>query len=137
MRVGWLVRLIVLAAALPGCGDRQPKRVLVRGRVLYQGKPLSGGTIVFTPDADRGNYGPLAHAPIEADGTYRLTTDGGVGASPGWHRVTIAPAPAPPAKARDARPNPMERFRHPELSGLGREVTQDPENVIDFNIDAP
>jgi hypothetical protein len=137
MRLGWLARLLILALFLPGCGDRAPKRVVVRGRVLYQGQPLGGGTIVFTPDAEHGCYGPLARAVIEPDGTYRLETDGAAGAAPGWHRVTFAGAAPAPARLRDGRPHPLERFRHPDLSGLVREVTAEPENVLDFHLDPP
>lgn len=120
----WL-GLLVLAA---GCGPGEPARVPVYGQVHYRGQPLAGGTIVFTPDPERGGRGPLALGEIGADGRFSLRTDGQPGAVPGWHRVTVAPGGADPA----ALPR---RYRDPERSGLGREVRADRANVIDLQLD--
>src|SRR5262245_42189900 len=67
-RVGLLLVLAVL-----GCG-RDDRLTPVRGQVFYHGRPLAGGTIVFTPDAERGGRGPLACGEIGADGRYTLHT---------------------------------------------------------------
>jgi hypothetical protein len=120
---GWCL-LLVLAA---GCGPGETERVPVRGRVLYRGQPLAGGTIVFTPDADRGGRGPLAVGEIDADGHYTLRTGDQPGAVPGWHRVTIAAAGPEPSLPR--------RYRDPEHSGLSRQVRPDQANVIDLSLD--
>ena len=71
----WTARagLLALAAACllarPGCGSSTDGLQPVHGRVYYRGTPLAGGTIVFTPDPDRGGAGPLAYAEIGAMGT--------------------------------------------------------------------
>src|SRR5438067_2336100 len=87
--------LLVLAA---GCGRDDAALAPVRGRVFYRGAPLTGGSIVFTPDPDRGGQGPLARGDIRADGTFTLTSDGQAGALPGWHRVSVVWFEAAPAK---------------------------------------
>jgi hypothetical protein len=127
MRGGWGVwwgLVLVLAA---GCGPGGTERVPVRGQVLYCGQPLTGGTIVFTPDAERGGRGPLALGEIDAEGHYTLRTGDNPGAVPGWHRITVAAAGSEPPLPR--------RYRDPEHSGLCRQVLPDRPNVIDLSLD--
>src|SRR6516225_7750875 len=82
--------LFFAALAVLGCGQGEPMTP-VHGRVFFHGQPLPGGTIVFTPDAERGGRGPLACGEIDADGRYTLRTGDKPGAVSGWHRITIAP----------------------------------------------
>lgn len=119
LRYGFLFFLAAL-----GCGQDN-KLTPVQGQVFYQGKPLMGGTIVFTPDAERGGRGPLACGEIGSDGRYWLQTGDQAGVIPGWHRVTIA-APAPtrePGQTVTLSPNDLPRkYGDPEKSGLLREI---------------
>src|SRR5207249_4096885 len=80
----WCGALALLAA---GCGQRETPLAPVSGRVFYRGQPLPGGTIVFTPDSERGGSGPLACGEIGQDGRYTLHTGTQPGAVPGWHRI--------------------------------------------------
>src|ERR1700736_3962239 len=101
---GLAAGLLVLCA---GCGGpTTPEVAAVRGKVSYRGKPLATGTIVFAPDSLRGNSGPLARADIQADGSYQLKAGTLVGATPGWHRVTVA-------AVVDTPPAPGQRFAAP------------------------
>jgi hypothetical protein len=111
---------------LVGCGRSAPPLTPVQGQVFYQGRPLEGGTIVFTPDPQRGGRGPQAWAEIGADGRFSLRTDGQKGAVPGWHLVTIAPARSVALPAR---------YRDPELSGKRCEVKPDRVNQCDLHLD--
>jgi hypothetical protein len=91
--------------------------------VFYRGQPLAGGTIVFTPDPERGGRGPLATGEIGSDGRYSLRTGETPGAVPGWHKVTIAP----PFSADPTAPDPggaelPRKYGDPEQSGLLREI---------------
>jgi hypothetical protein len=112
----------------------------VHGKVSYRGSTLGSGTIVFTPDASRGHDGALARAVIEPDGSYRLRTDHGDGAAPGWYRITIMavemldrPADGQPyAMPRSLIP---EKYRDPELAGLVREIKAGSDNRIDIDLD--
>ena len=110
--------LLVLAAL--GCGQ-EAKLTPVHGQVFYQGQPLAGGTIVFTPDPERGGHGLLACGEIGPDGRYSLRTNQEFGAVPGWHRVTIAP----PSRAEPGSTPVLDlprKYSDPEQSGLLREV---------------
>jgi hypothetical protein len=108
------IGLVVLGGlVLAGCSRGEPGLVPVQGRVFYRQQPLPGGTIVFTPDPQRGGRGPQAMARIGPDGRYQLQTGDRPGVVAGWHRITVAPArdqPLPP------------RYRDPDLSGQRFEV---------------
>jgi hypothetical protein len=80
----------MVAAALlaVGCGRTGGlARYELSGQVTYGGKPVPGGTIVFEPDASKGNSGPASYATIAA-GQY--TTESGQGTVGGPHLVRIA-----------------------------------------------
>ena len=128
--------LAVAFANAGGCGPAETGYPLVTGRVYYHGQPLSGGLIVFTPDEERGNSGPLAKAVIGADGRFSLRSEGKLGAAPGWHRVTIAPAPVAPKSVRlQLYQSPPIRLRSPQFSGLSREIKTGSANAFDFLLD--
>lgn len=120
----------LLGLALFGCG-RDDKLTPVHGHVYYHGKPLAGGTIAFTPDAERGGHGPLAYGEIDADGRYSLHTGDAIGAVPGWHRVSIAPAGGTPVPTVDL----PRKYGDPEQSGLLREVKSDRVVEQDFHLE--
>jgi hypothetical protein len=137
-----LVRCLAAAGllflAVPGCGSRPERLPAVRGRVFYHRLPLPGGTVVFTPDPDRGGSGPLAHADIETDGSYVLKTEDRAGAAPGWYRVTVVSLqPEPPGQPSSGPPHSLlpPRYRDPELSGLSFQVQDGQENTCDFNLE--
>lgn len=79
--------LLILAAALPGCGeDGLGKRYKVTGMVKYKGEPVEHGLICFiTPDAG----GRSCTGTIDK-GYYTLQTqEPGDGAFPGDYTVTV------------------------------------------------
>jgi hypothetical protein len=130
--------LLLLQAA--GCGHDDPALAPVRGRVFYRGALLTHGSIVFTPDADRGGQGPLARGDIRADGTFTLTADGHPGAPPGWHRVSVVSVEAPLTKPTgtefaDVRSLLPRKYAAPDLSGLDAQVKSGEDNVIDFHLE--
>jgi hypothetical protein len=126
MRYLLLCACAVLAAG--GCGSGQPGLVPVSGRVYYRGRPLPGGTIVFTPDPRRGGSGPLACGEIKPDGRFVLHTEKRPGAVPGWHCVTVAPA-------RSGAQSLPRRYSDPEQSGKCVEVRPDRANTHDIYLD--
>jgi hypothetical protein len=69
-----LALLLVLAIALPGCGNSgQVKVYPVKGRVMYEGKPMvGGGAISLVPVVDQP--GKTAAGTIQPDGTFVLGT---------------------------------------------------------------
>lgn len=121
-------RLLVVSALLllVGCKSDPLPLVPVTGQVWYQGQPLTSGMIVFTPDIQRGGSGPQAWAKIGPDGTFALLTDSRPGATPGWHRITIA---------TDSSPALPTRFHDPERSKQFFEVKADRPNICELRLD--
>ncbi|MGP0063681.1 MAG: hypothetical protein ACLQGP_08810 [Isosphaeraceae bacterium] len=82
-----------LVCSVGGCtGDPNlPKLGKVHGKVTYNGKPLDGGHIVFTPAGGKGGEsGQNATGEIDSNGTYDMTTfNTGDGAILGQHVVTV------------------------------------------------
>lgn len=122
-----------------GCGSHEVPLTPVTGRVLYRGQPVAGGTIVFSPDRERGGKGPLAWSAIDAQGKYALSTDGQPGVAPGCYRITIAGAPAridPDAETPATVPSTLpRRYSDPDLSGQLCEVKSGQNNVKDLNLE--
>jgi hypothetical protein len=123
-----------------GCGQDEPALAPVRGRVFYKGVPLTRGSIVFAPDADRGGSGPLARGDIQPDGTYKLTAGGRPGAAVGWQRVSVVALESPPPLPKgtefaDVRSLLPRKYAAPDLSGLDALVKVGDDNVIDFHLD--
>jgi hypothetical protein len=125
--LGWVGVCGLVLVCLAGCGSEPAQHEAVQGRVFLHNEPLRGGTIVFTPDSERGNQGPMATGEIRSDGTYTLRTGEEAGAVIGWHRVTIAPGP-------DCQPLPR-KYSDPKLSDQSREVKGGQANVFDFHLD--
>jgi len=136
MACGRLLVIALLATATlgsAGCGGRGAPSSDVKGRVGYRGGPLAGGLIVFVPDEERGNSGPLVKGTIRADGSFSL----GSSLPAGWYKVAVAPPPGPgrtTPTAADPYPAPPLRYRNPQLSGLEGEVKAGAENVFDFQL---
>jgi hypothetical protein len=112
----------------------------VRGRVCFKGQPLRGGSIVFTPNPDKGGCGELAVGEIASDGTFELKTGDRRGAVAGWHRVTIAAVEMSTDKTAgglysDVRPLLPRRYAVPDLSGLERQIKAGEENVFEFELE--
>jgi hypothetical protein len=122
--------LMLLSGCGGSSGDARTSRV--EGRVYYRGAPVPGGTIVFSPDAERGGNGPLAVGVIQSDGRYNLHTGSEAGAVPGWHRVTVAPA-AVEGKAF-VQSLPAE-YSDPQRSGKSCEVKAGQPNVIEIHLE--
>jgi hypothetical protein len=123
-----------------GCGRTRPEGLAaVSGKVNYRGKPLTSGTIVFVPDAERGTNGALARAEIQPDGSYHLKCGDASGTVPGWHRVTVTCVEdgglAPGQILVVPRSVLPAKYQDPQLSGLSCEVKPGQENPINFNLE--
>ena len=71
---------VALLGIAAGC-DSQPavnssttEEGTVHGKVTLDGKPVSGGEVVFNPANSQRKMVPVRKAPIGADGTYTITT---------------------------------------------------------------
>ena len=128
----------VVCVMLPGgCNSSTPPGpVTVRGRVTFQGQPLTGGLIVFAPDPDRGSGGRPIPGEIGPDGTFQLRHNGAEEIPPGWYRVAIAVVPDSSALSSGKLLFPLQLAR-PDRSGLMREVTPGKEHVFEFVVEVP
>ena len=129
----------LILGLVAGCNGASSPPAPVAGNVSFRGMPLRGGTIVFIPDASRGNSGSLVRGAIQSDGSYRLQGENGSpGAPAGWYRVTILAIDGF-AYAGNAAYVPRsllpDKYRDPDLSGLGCEVKPGHDNQINFNLD--
>lgn len=132
-----LVAGAVAVAVHGGCSSSAPPGPsAVRGKVTFQGRPLAGGLVVFTPDRQRGATGAPARGEIGPDGTFRLTHDGGDRIPPGWYRVAIAGAPSE-SVSEPGRPAFPPQLRRPDTSGLVREVQPGREHTFEFVVEVP
>ncbi len=74
-----------VAWAISGCGSSNLPVAPMEGKVLYNGQPLSFGSVMFQP-----SQGPPAHGQIQSDGTFRLSTyEENDGAVIGTHKVRV------------------------------------------------
>jgi hypothetical protein len=111
---------VLLILTVTGCGPRQGQ---VMGKVLYQGKPLPSGTVLFvgTEGSRRGL------SPIGPDGTYRIEN-----VPVGPVKIAVVSAPrVPPGLMNASGPGPQPadppkndyvpipaRYQDAEQSGL-------------------
>lgn len=123
-----LVISCVLSTIAVGCGGSGgPEMARVSGKVTYQGKPLTKGTISFISADPNGTN---ANSVIGPDGSYSLqTTNPNDGAVVGEYRVIVSDvdpnalntaAPGEPVKKQE-RAIP-EKYEKPDTSGLTRKV---------------
>jgi hypothetical protein len=136
-RVSRLLLGLALALLLAGCGQRLAE---VRGRVTFQGQPVSGGaTVLFCNNAQ----GTHIVAKLDKDGNYRVEMAEGYGLPPARYQVSVLPPPIPLSaefieKHRGqsphlaAFPNIPLRYRDPKTSGLKLDLTS---KGATFNID--
>jgi hypothetical protein len=117
-----------------GCGSR-PAVYPVKGRVTFNGQPVTTGTVAFHATDDKV---PLVRGQLQADGSFELTTyRPGDGAPPGKYQVTVhAFTPGKGVEGRDADyrpprplvPLPYTRLDQTPLTG----VVEPGENRIDL-----
>jgi hypothetical protein len=126
----------LLVFATVGCGSNQLPVAPVEGQVLYRGKAIESGSVMFQP-----TMGPPAKGVIKPDGTFRLSTYGvDDGAVIGQHKVRIAsvgrqadapiqPGDSPSEAIRGSRLIP-EKYSYFESSGLTAEVKEENEAYV-------
>ena len=94
-------------ASVGGCGPQHGMTLgQVKGRVLFEGKPVTRGTVMFLPEGE----GATAMAVIDAEGNYVMeTAEPGDGAVVGLHKVAVTGLdPTPIAKPAEPLDNESE-----------------------------
>lgn len=73
-----LLGTALITLIISGCADvHGPSQYTLSGTVLYQGKPVPRGEIIFSPDSGQDNAGPGSIAPIK-DGEYQTLPGKGI-----------------------------------------------------------
>ena len=144
---------VIAATQTIGCGGGAPTGPLLvkaKGKVNYNGKPLSGATVTFAYE----EKGPICNGFTNAEGEFRITTGGRAGARIGDAKVVIVKAstanrpkdPKPEDMAKMAveggyRPEDMpkpeipDKYSNPGTSGLTAAVVADAsKNIFEFNL---
>lgn len=134
--------LIILTMIVPACShDEGPELAPVTGKVTYQGKPITQGTISFQPVSPDGTP---ATGSIGTDGTYSLQTADAKGARLGDYRVVISARKEPETEPDTATPalkkKPVIESQLPlkyediDKAQLNKKVASG-RNTIDFNLE--
>ena len=104
MRFTKTITILLLFFMLPGCG--KPKidgLVSVRGTITYNGEPLEGATVGFTPkEFQSGDR--LATGRTDAQGRFELRTIGEIGVLPGEYAVVVIKNEMLPGSAERSLP---------------------------------
>ena len=120
-----------LLVGLPACTGG-PRPFPVKGTVMYNGKPVPKGTVLFTPVGG----GPTATGQLNEVGTYRLTTyKPGDGALLGEYRVAIMAMEGPLQGDPPIAPPPIipDKYSSLALSDL-KATVHEGDNVCDFTL---
>jgi len=131
-RRGWLSLAFLgalLLTSLTGCGG--VRRIPV-GTVTLDGKPFTGGFLVFSPDNSKGNVHRINCRGRIKDGQYELETNGvtpsdsGDGVPLGWYKVTFFILEESTKKHPMTPPDVHSRFRDQDKTPLTVEVKDNP-----------
>lgn len=95
MRIVFLHTRIALIAstfiAIGGCADpNRPNLVTAAGEVMFKGKPLTAGSIIFFPEKDAEYQADSPTSLLQIDGTFTMKTyPFGEGVAPGTYKVCL------------------------------------------------
>ncbi len=103
--------IVLLGAALGGCGKSPVKLYSVRGQAFFKDQPAEGAKVVFLPAGEENAQfrGARPAATVSADGSFEIRTEPhGVGAPAGDYSVLITWFPP-----RDENPNANPKNKLP------------------------
>jgi hypothetical protein len=145
-RVAALVCLFAFVSATVGCGKGGPAgpHGKVRGKVTYQNKPITAGSVVSFI-SESGGTG--ASGSVKEDGSYELLSLNGNLIPAGKYKVLINPPPPPPMTPEEAmkasmnkdKPKPAEDPTIPKqyrtsLSTPERQEVKEGDNEINIEL---
>jgi hypothetical protein len=134
-----ILSAVMFPIVFPGChGSPQgPEIVEVRGIVIYEGSPIEGANVIFSPvDPNR----TLASQSVtDREGRFELSTyvgDGELrpGIAPGKYAVAITKFDTDSISTTHAPPKDVlpKKYGSPKTSGLTADVAKGRENSFEF-----
>jgi hypothetical protein len=134
------VLTLTLVGLVVGCGGAG--QGYVTGKVSFNGKPVTGGSLTFSPMAAAGEkeVGRPGTADVKADGTYQVGTNRpGDGVVAGKHKVTYSAPELPYPEGKEPKPGqlrPKSGFEY--LAPKSPEVqVKSGTNTIDIELGYP
>jgi hypothetical protein len=118
----------VFVFVLAGCG-RGETTIPVKGKVLLDGQPLTIGTVIFTPDAAKGNTSlDEPRGKLDANGVYQVhNAKDRAETAPGWYKISISAQRLKDPSDRFSYESVIPaKFANPQTSGLALEVVAEP-----------
>lgn len=122
-----IMLMVLFCLLVTACNSQPPAPTTIQGRIFYRKQPvLGGGTIVFTPDHNRGYSGHMGAGEILTDGSFSvLPQPGKPSMQSGWYIVTLMTTnQSLPGKYSDSA-----------KSGLSREIRSGAPNQLDFYLE--
>jgi hypothetical protein len=84
--------IIHIIIFITGCNQDKPKLVKVNGKIIFNGQPLTAGSINFHPDSTNIFTKDNPSSILQVDGSFTMKTfPYGDGVSPGEYKITLAP----------------------------------------------
>jgi len=122
-----------------GCGGSDRELVDVQGRVTYQGKPMAGALLGFTPtEVGMGASQRPATAVTGEDGVYRLKAyRGEFGMPPGRYRVSVLCYEGSMAEPETVRYLIPKKYSNADTSGLTADVPQERTGTLELDFEIP
>jgi hypothetical protein len=124
---------VALACAVSAVGcESGVKRIPTSGEVTLDGKPFSGGVLMFSPDPAKGNTARVGCTGAVSNGKFNLVTAGmskadtGSGAPTGWFKVTYMHPDEGSLKEGASVPKVADRFKREETTPISIELTDPP-----------
>jgi hypothetical protein len=90
-----IVRTILtfaIAMLICGCSGEKPKLVAMTGKVVFNDKPVTGGSLFLVPDTQNAFQRDKPSSLLQLDGSFTIKTfPYGDGIPPGIYKVCLAP----------------------------------------------
>lgn len=127
----------IMVVCCCGCGSQPFETAKVTGSVTLDGKPVTEGSVLFTP-----SQGWPARGELDAQGHFALSTyEDQDGAIVGKHEITIIAQSGPDPSEHFERPPPAptkwlipERYGNRTTSGLTYEVKEGEPNEVTLEL---
>lgn len=136
----WELTVVLLAFALTSaCGSNSGLDLFpAEGTVQYEGQPVAGATVVFTPATKSDESQKDAQAETDENGHFAIQTFDGTayhsGVKPGEYVVSVTKLELP----KDMRGQPKhvlpKRYRSTSTTTLKATVSADEETPFDFEL---